>query len=32
MAHAFVDAIAEVSGVPIRLVSVGADRAQFLRR
>jgi adenylosuccinate synthase len=31
-ARAFVDAVAEVSGVPVRLVSVGADRAQYLTR
>jgi len=31
-ARAFVDAIAEVSGVPVRIVSVGADRAQYLTR
>jgi adenylosuccinate synthase len=31
-ARSFVDAIADISGAPIRLVSVGADRAQFLRR
>ena len=31
-ARAFVDAVAEASGVPVRLVSVGADRAQYLTR
>ena len=31
-ARAFVDAISEVSGVPVRIVSVGADRAQYLTR
>ena len=31
-ARAFVDAVAAASGVPVRLVSVGADRAQYLTR
>jgi adenylosuccinate synthase len=31
-ARAFVDAIEKVSGVPVRIVSVGADRAQYLTR
>jgi adenylosuccinate synthase len=31
-ARAFVDAIAEESGAPVHIVSVGADRAQYLAR
>ncbi len=31
-ARAFVDGIAEETGVPVHLVSVGADRAQYLMR
>ena len=31
-ARAFVDAVAAATGVPVRLVSVGADRAQYLTR
>ena len=31
-ARAFVDAIAAEAGVPVRIVSVGADRAQYLTR
>ncbi len=31
-ARDFVDAIADLSGFPVHLVSVGADRAQYLRR
>lgn len=31
-ARRFVDAVADVTGVPVHLVSVGADRAQYLMR
>jgi len=31
-ARAFVEAIAEIVGVPVHIVSVGADRAQYLTR